>query len=106
MKNVCWNKNKIELKLKAKPQTTILLEDTNLVSNVHSFAVVGKTNESLLEAKRSNDSVNLSTLYIIEFANSMADLSLVSTEINEERENTFSLQLNELYSKYLLQSSS
>ena len=94
MKIVCWNKNKIELKLKAKPQTTILLEDTNLVSNVHSFTVVGKTNESLLEAKRSNDSVNLSTLYIIEFANSMADLSLVSTEINEERENTFSLQLN------------
>ena len=70
------------------------LEDTNLVSNVHSFAVVGKTNESLLEAKRSNDSVNLSTLYIIEFANSMADLSLVSTEINEERKNTFRLQVN------------
>ena len=92
---MCHNHSeKIELKLKAKPQTTILLEDTNLVSNVHSFSVVGKTNESLLEAKRSNDSVNLSTLYIVEFANSMADLSLVSTEINEERENTFSLQLN------------
>ena len=85
---------------------TILLEDTNLVSNLHSFAIVGKTNESLLETKRGNKSVDLSTLNVVELVDGVSNLALVGTEINEEGENVLRLQPKLAICNILPQSSS
>lgn len=100
------NKQCIELRIKAKPQTPVFLEDTNLVSNFHSFTVLGEADESLLEAKRRNDGVHLSTLNVVKLLHGITDLVLVGTDINEEGEDVLALQNKHSLYNYLLQSSS
>ena len=67
------------------------LEDTNLVSNVHSLRISRKTNKSLLETESSDHSVDLLALHSVERVDGIADLLLVSTEIDKEGEDVLRL---------------
>ena len=84
------NKSMVLL-IKAKPRTTNL-EDTDLVGNIHGLRVSSTADESLLEAKRSDHSVDLLGLHSVELVHSIADLLLVSAEINDEGEDVLRLQ--------------
>ena len=84
------NKSMVLL-IKAKPRTTNL-EDTDLVGNIHGLRVSSKADESLLEAKRSDHSVDLLGLHSVELVHSIADLLLVSAESNDEGEDVLRLQ--------------
>ena len=77
--------------VKAKPRTTIL-EDTNLVSNIHGLRISGETHERLLEAEGSDHGVDLLGLHSVQLVDSVADLLLVGTEVDEEGEDVLGLQ--------------
>ena len=68
------------------------LEDTNLIGNIHSLRISRKTNESLLETESSDHSVDLLALHSVELVDGIADLLLVSTEIDKEGEDVLRLQ--------------
>ena len=68
------------------------LEDTNLVSNVHSFVFTIHTYKSLLKTQRRNHSIHLRTLYIVKLINGLTNLSLVCTNIHKECKNVLRLQ--------------
>lgn len=67
------------------------LEDTNLIGNIHSLRISRKTNESLLETESSDHSVDLLALHSVELVDGIADLLLVSTEIDKEGEDVLRL---------------
>ena len=77
--------------VKAKPRTTIL-EDTNLVSNIHGLRISGETHERLLEAESSDHGVDLLGLHSVQLVDSVADLLLVGTEVDEEGEDVLGLR--------------
>ena len=77
--------------VKAKPRTTIL-EDTNLVSNIHGLRISGETHERLLEAEGSDHGVDLLGLHSVQLVDGVTDLLLVGAEVNEEGENVLRLQ--------------
>ena len=72
------------------------LEDTDLVGNIHSLGVSSKAHEGLLESERSDHSVDLLGLHVVELAHGVADLLLVGAEINDEGEDVLSLQTLEI----------
>ena len=67
------------------------LEDTNLIGNIHSLRISRKTNKSLLETESSDHSVDLLALHSVELVDGIADLLLVSTEIDKEGEDVLRL---------------
>lgn len=77
--------------VKAKPRTTIL-EDTNLVSNIHGLRISRETHERLLEAESSDHGVDLLGLHSVQLVDSVADLLLVGTEVDEEGEDVLGLR--------------
>ena len=79
------------LLIKAKPRTTIL-EDTDLVSDIHGLRISSETHESLLRAEGGDDGVHLLGLHSVELVHGVADLLLVGTEINEEGKDVLLLQ--------------
>lgn len=68
------------------------LEDTNLVSNVHSLILTTHTHKGLLETQGRDYSIHLRTLYIVKLANGMTNLSLVCTDIHKESKDVLRLQ--------------
>ena len=76
--------------VKAKPRTTIL-EDTNLVSNIHGLRISGETHERLLEAESSDHGVDLLGLHSVQLVDGVADLLLVGTEVDEEGKDVLGL---------------
>ena len=70
---------------------TICLEDANLVGNVHSLVLSGKTHERLLEAESRDDGVHVLALHVVELVDGVANLSLVGAEVNEEGEDVLRL---------------
>ena len=79
------------LLIKAKPRTTIL-EDTDLVSDIHSLRISSETHESLLGAEGGDDGVHLLGLHSVELVHGVADLLLVGTEVDEEGKDVLVLQ--------------
>ena len=71
---------------------TICLEDANLVGNVHSLVLSGKTHERLLEAESRDDGVHVLALHVVELVDGVANLSLVGAEVNEESEDVLRLR--------------
>ena len=76
--------------VKAKPRTTIL-EDTNLVSNIHGLRISRETHERLLETKSGNHGVDLLGLHSVQLVDGVTDLLLVGTEVDEEGEDVLGL---------------
>lgn len=68
------------------------LEDTNLVSNVHSFILTTHTHKRLLETQRRNHRIHLRALNIVKLVNGLTNLSLVCTNIHKESKNILRLQ--------------
>ena len=68
------------------------LEDTNLVSNIHGFRISRETHERLLEAESSDHGVDLLGLHSVQLVDSVADLLLVGTEVDEEGEDVLGLR--------------
>ena len=67
------------------------LEDTNLVSNIHGFRISRKTHERLLETESSDHGVDLLGLHSVQLVDSVADLLLVGTEVDEEGKDVLGL---------------
>ena len=68
------------------------LEDTNLVSNIHGLRISRETHERLLEAESSDHGVDLLGLHSVQLVDSVADLLLVGTEVDEEGEDVLGLR--------------
>ena len=68
------------------------LEDTNLVSNIHGFRISRETHERLLEAESSDHGVDLLGLHSVQLVDSVTDLLLVGTEVDEEGEDVLGLR--------------
>ncbi len=68
------------------------LEDTNLVSNIHGFRISRETHERLLETESSDHGVDLLGLHSVQLVDSVADLLLVGTEVDEEGEDVLGLR--------------
>ena len=68
------------------------LEDTNLVSNIHGLCISRETHERLLEAESSDHGVDLLGLHSVQLVDSVADLLLVGTEVDEEGEDVLGLR--------------
>ena len=77
--------------VKAKPRTTIL-EDTNLVSDIHGLRISGETHERLLEAEGGDHGVDLLGLHSVQLVDGVTDLLLVGAEVDEEGENVLGLR--------------
>ena len=71
---------------------TPILEDTNLVSNIHGLRISRETHERLLEAESSDHGVDLLGLHSVQLVDSVADLLLVGTEVDEEGEDVLGLR--------------
>ena len=82
------------------------LEDTNLVGDVHSLVLSAHAHKRLLEAQRRDNSVHLVALDVVQLVDSLADLSLVGTDIHEEGENVLRLTCDWRETNGLPQSSS
>ena len=67
------------------------LEDTNLVSNIHGFRISRETHERLLETESSDHGVDLLGLHSVQLVDSVADLLLVGTEVDEEGKDVLGL---------------
>ena len=68
------------------------LEDTNLVSNIHGLRISRETHERLLEAESSDHGVDLLGLHSVQLVDSVTDLLLVGTEVDEEGEDVLGLR--------------
>ena len=68
------------------------LEDTNLVSNIHGFRISRETHERLLETESSDHGVDLLGLHSVQLVDSVTDLLLVGTEVDEEGEDVLGLR--------------
>lgn len=68
------------------------LEDTNLVSNIHGLCISRETHERLLETESSDHGVDLLGLHSVQLVDSVADLLLVGTEVDEEGEDVLGLR--------------
>ena len=68
------------------------LEDTNLVSNIHGLRISRETHERLLETESSDHGVDLLGLHSVQLVDSVADLLLVGTEVDEEGEDVLGLR--------------
>ena len=67
------------------------LEDTNLVSNIHGLCISRETHERLLETESSDHGVDLLGLHSVQLVDSVADLLLVGTEVDEEGKDVLGL---------------
>ena len=68
------------------------LEDTNLVSNIHGLCISRETHERLLETESSDHGVDLLGLHSVQLVDSVTDLLLVGTEVDEEGEDVLGLR--------------
>ena len=68
------------------------LEETNLVSNIHGFRISRETHERLLETESSDHGVDLLGLHSVQLVDSVTDLLLVGTEVDEEGEDVLGLR--------------